>query len=145
MTATTYANVGSNVQSTVYSLLSGDTNVTSLCDHILDGMPKKLSKERGFPYIQINTPSRSDRVFNVINSKFKEEIIVPIAVASYQESVVRTVGDAVINSLKTNQSTTRAAKLSAYRLASANIKPVTLDSGDVTWYYDIRVGYKFIG
>ena len=145
MTATTYANLRDNVQSTVFTLLSGDTNVTTLCSHIIDGTPLKLTKERGFPYIVVNTPTARHDNFVIANSKFDQNISLRITVASFKESAVRQVADAVINSLKTNQATTKAANLNWFKINNTSLTPFTLDNGDIAYFYEIDVGYKFTG
>ena len=145
MTATTYANVRTNVQSTLYTILTTNAAVKALCTHVLDGSIYKISEQRGFPYIIINTPTtfHNNRVMD--NSNFTQEISVNIVVASIQESVVRSVADAVINALATSQSTTRAAKMNWFKLLNTNLRPFLMDNGDTVHLYEINVGYKFIG
>ena len=145
MTATTYATVRNNIQSTLYTILTTNTAVKALCTHVLDGSIYKISEERGFPYIIVNTPStfHGNRVID--NSTFTQEIAVDIVVASIKESVVRTLADAVINALATSQSTTRAAKMNWFRLINTNLRPYRMDNGDTVHLYEIRVGYKFVG
>jgi sensor c-di-GMP phosphodiesterase-like protein len=145
MAVTTYATVRNNVQSVIYDILSSDSGVVALCNHILDGSLYKIAEERGFPYIIVNTPTtfHNNRVLD--NSNFTQDINVGIVVASIKESVVRQLADAVINALKTNQSTTRTAKLNWFRLLNTNLRPFKMDNGDTVHLYEINVGYKFIG
>ena len=147
MTATTYATVRNNVQSTIYGILSTDTTITTTlgCTHILDGSLYKLTEERGFPYIVINTPTSFHNNRVIDNSNFTQEITVSITVASIQESVVRQLADAVIGALNSKQSVTRAAKLNWFKLLSTNLRPFLMDNGDTVHLYEINVGYKFIG
>ena len=145
MTATTYATVRNNVQATIYTILSTDVTIATMTSHILDGSIYKISEERGFPYIIINTPTtfHGNRVID--NSNFTQEISVNIIVASIQESVVRQLADAVIGALGSNQATTRAAKMNWYKLLNTNLRPFLMDNGDTVHLYEITVGYKFIG
>jgi len=145
MTATTYANAVSNIQSTVYGIINADATVATYCKHIIDGTPLKVSRERGFPYIIVGTPSmpRTPRVLN--NATFDHDITIPITVASVKESVVRNVADSVMNALNSNQSTTRTAKLNWFKVKSTSMTPQMLDDGTIVYMYEINVGYRFTG
>lgn len=146
MTATTYANVRDNAQTTIYGILSTDATVATYTNNIVDGSLYKIIEERGFPYVIVNTPNvdeHSNRFLS--NQAFKQEITLRISVASIKESVVRKLSDAVINALKTNQATTRAANLNWFKLRGASLRSYKMDNNDTVHIYDIDVGYTFVG
>lgn len=145
MAATTYANLEDNVQTTIYGILTGDSNVTDLCNHIVDGDPFKLMREGGFPYVVVNTPTRMHGNLVISNTKFNQDITVFITIASIQESVVRSIVAVVLNSLNSNQATTRAAGLRGYKIKSSELRPLTLDDGTSVHVYRASIGYMFVG
>lgn len=149
MAKTTYANAVTNIQSTIYGVISADSAVKALMApppyHIIDGSPYKLSRERGFPYIIVPSPTMSRNIRVLDNNTFEHDVSLTITIASIQESVVRSIADAVMNALKTNQATTRAANLYWFKVKSTSEKPVMLDNGDMTYQYDINIGYRFVG
>ena len=139
----TYANIRSKVQSTVYGILTADSNVNTLAK-IIDGTPKSLSKNRG-AMITVNTPTTSDGNWVFTNDRFDQNITLPITIYSRKESVTRDIADAVINSLKTTQSATRAEKIHKFRIKSTIMNPLELESGDIIYTYTVNVGYNFVG
>lgn len=142
----TYANLRDSVQSTIYGILSADTTLLALTRNITDGALVKVINQRGFPYVIVNTPNvdeHTNRYFD--NAKFKQEITIRVSVASIKESAVRQVADAVINALKTNQATTRAANLNWFKLRGATLRSYMMDNMDTVHVYDIDVGYTFVG
>lgn len=145
MTATTYANAVSNIQTTLYNIINTDSTVATYCKHIIDGNPAKLSRERGFPYIIVGTPTMTRNIRVLDNNTFEHDVTLTITVASVKESVVRNVADAVMNALKTSQATTRAAKLHWFKVKSTSMRPLMMDDGTYSYLYDINVGYRFVG
>jgi len=142
----TYANLRTSVHTVIYGILTADTTLLALTNNIVDGSLYKVIKQRGFPYVIINTPAielHANRYLD--NEKFKQEVTVKITVASIKESVVRSVSDAVINALKTNQDTTREANLNWFKLRGATANQYMMDNMDTVHTYDISVGYTFVG
>jgi hypothetical protein len=141
----TYANLRSSVHTVIYGILTADTTLTALTNNIVDGSLYKVVQQRGFPYVLIKTPTVEEhRNRSTDNSVFHQEITIRISVASIKESVVRSVADAVINALETNQVTTRAAGLNWYKLRGASQREYMMDNQDTVHVYDIDVGYTFI-
>jgi len=144
MAATTYATVRANAQSTVYGILNGDSDVTTLCTSIFDGVPQKIGRQRG-TWITVNTPRAPHDSINLSNTTFNHEVIVPITISATKESVSRELTDAVIESLMSNQNTTRAAKLMAFKVVSEAPTIVELDNEDRLYQDTINVRYKYYG
>lgn len=150
MTATTYANIESNVQATIYGIISADATVLSYLapnstKNILDGDPIKLIQGRGFPYITINNVKAEhgiDRMANTINHC---NISLDITIVSNQESVVRSISGAVRNALRTNQNTTRGVKLTNFRVRSSSQTSAVLEPSGFAYIQTFSIGYKFNG
>jgi len=144
MTATTYATVRQNTQSTVHSLLKANASLVSEGVKIIDGEPRSVIRNRA-SYIIVGTPSTSHDNWVLDNSRFYQDITLPITISSRKEANTRELADLVINALKTTQSTTRAAKLYKFKIKSATESTIPVGRNETAYLYTINVGYKFAG
>lgn len=146
MTETTYADIESNVQTTVYTILSTNSALTTAFVDvpIVDGEPQKIIKSGG-PYIIINdvkVEHGQDRMANTISHC---NVTLNVVVASVQESVVRQVAGLVRSALRAGQNTTRGVKITNFKIRSSNASSMMLENGNFAYLYTMNIGYKFNG
>ena len=146
MVDTTYANIESNVQATLYSILSTDVTLTTTFVNIpiLDGEPFKIIKGSG-PYIIINdvkVDHGQDRISNTVNHC---NVSVNVVVASVQESVVRQCAGLVRNALRASQATTRGVRLRNFKIRGSSATTMMMENGNLAYLYTLNVGYRFGG
>lgn len=142
---TTYETVRTNTQKVLYDIISNDTTVKSMCRHIIDGSQYKISRQRGFPYIVVNTPTTNHGNTFICNTRFRNELICRVSIVSIKESVVRELADAVAGALKNNQNETREARLNWFKILASNLRPMLDNKGDTVYHYEIDFGYTFVG
>lgn len=147
MTLTTYGIIESNVQSTIYGILSADSSIATMTNNIMDGMPPNLSKGLGFPYIIIHTPTVEEQ--RLTNTKFFDLVTVHIQIYDKKEGNVRQLAGYVRNALRTNQSTTRDAALFWYNRSgnrtALNYEFLIDESSQPVWVWDFYATYKWYG
>jgi hypothetical protein len=144
MAATTYATVRQNTQSTVHGLLKANSPLIAKSVKIIDGTPRNIIRDRA-SYIIVGTPNTTHNNWVIDNSRFYQDITVPITISSRKEANTRELADLVINALKTTQSTTRSAKLFKFKIKSATESTIPVGRNELAYLYNINVGYVFAG
>jgi len=140
-----YSNIAVQLQSTVINILRNDSTVSGLTSNILDGVPAGLWKGTGFPYILVHTPTIEDT--RITTTKIRNDAFMEIEIISHQESVVRTLVDAVRNALKSNQNTTRAENAYLYRNSSGSMNPFPIPGKQrrsMGWNFTMTIEYTVV-
>lgn len=137
MVSSDFSNMVDNIQTTLVTILKADTVIDDYTKNILDGTPTNLTKNVGYPYILVHTPTFEDtKLTQGYSPKYKTQVIVPIEVIDKREGNVRKLCDAVRNSLKTNQATTRGVKVFNLQCGRTRMSTgeIPTETGSVTIY-----------
>ncbi len=138
--------IASTLQTDIYTILSGDSNVTAITTEITDGMPTNLVKGGDGPFILVHTPEMTGDRINLSNTKFKTKCTAEIELFSRQESNVRSLVDKISQSLIDNQNTTRAHNIFWCNPRRNTIDMVWLsnESSKPMWHGRLMVEYLVV-
>lgn len=156
----TYSNISDKLQSTVFGIINADSTSLTFKDAngsditatlqddmtVLDGIPEKLLRGEGFPYVIIRTPTRAEVVKG--NNPSKSIVILnqEIEIWTKKEGDGRIWFDAIANSLRSNQATTRVEKFYIHEgIDLSDVSPTTFDDESVAWNLTLNIKYRFVG
>jgi len=140
----TYDNIETEVQTTIYNIISNDSSITAKTTNIFSGIPKALKRGTGYPYILIHYPEARIEFWNDNNS-YSSDIITTIEILSLKESNVAEIAALIRKSLIDNQATTDTANLTQLRI-SDSVRDTTIDANDkIVHKITFDVFYKWTG
>jgi len=119
MTASTYASICDNTQSTIHGIISSDANIVAQGTKVIDGIPHDLLKGRGTDIVSVHTPVIYEELMT--RTKYKIIVVTKIEIFAFKEEVCRDLTDFVRASLFNNLNTTRAARLFRYKCRRSDL------------------------
>lgn len=141
---TSYDAILDELQSRLYSLVSGDATISSYTDNIVDGLPiTKMQRGVGFPYIQIPTGNVAEEQFTP--TKRKVFIETEITVFTRKASTERKIVDALRKIIESSDSSVRNDGFYKPEIVSASRRPFVLLDGKPLYEYSLVVRYEWRG